>query len=459
MQPSNLMLVLIISIVSACGSRGSDNSTPIQTQRSGQTLSNVDIKYTDVSPTISNNALKMAFVSGRNADKSLRVFTMTRTALAVAFANVTQLSVSTGLVSEEFATISPDGNFILVEGNTATGRALVLCNFSGTTCTTATTIPWQVSHSYGFSPDSALFYYLSGTKTAGGSLNVATVAAPTTAATIGTANHWTGAFWMPTASGYQIVATENATSPGKVNFVAHTFASQGAATSAAASTLISNLAFYNSASPSLIDPGPKLLSGAASRFFVKTGVVPTAANAVTELGNYTAADQKKFPVLSEFHTYTSTGTDEGALALTGYNVLQAYIAADSDTIFSLNSVIGRCAGEDYSKGSTLVVSSKASKASTPIFLKRADSDKSIVPTVATDFCDRTVNNVGGRTDLTIRSFTVNAGATASAYTLIWTAASTANQDSTTADSEIYVLDLVGGTKTVTAAAPNYAPNP
>lgn len=462
MQSSKIMLVLISALVS-CSNRSTDNVTPVQTQRSGQTLTNTDPKYIDVSPSLSSNALKLSFVSGRNASR--RVFTMSRAATAAAFEGLTQLSTNTGLTSEEFAVMSPDGNYILIQGTTADGQALVLCNFAGTTCTSVTTtLRPGGAHLFAFSPDSALFYYLNGTKTSGASLNVATVTAPTVGAVAGTADHWLNAFWMPVATGYQLIASESAddlTKPdvttyvGKINLVSLTFASQSTVTAATSSKLVSGIA-----STARLDRGPLLASGAAARFTVTIPVVPSGAKMVSEIGDLESG-KFSFPIQNEVHTYSAAGTDEQSdstqlLPLPGYTTLQTYVGADNDTLFSLQSIAGRCSGEDYIFGDTFVITSKSSKTSYPLFLKRLD-DRTQIPTLMTKFCDRAINGVNGRNDLTARFFVVNPGATASTYTFAWVANSSPDPSSTTTDPEIYILDNVNGVQTIKAASPNVLP--
>ena len=466
MQSSKMMLVLISALVS-CSNRGAEPATPIQTQRSGQTLTNTDPKYIDISPSLSSSALKLAYVSGSAG--SLRVFTMTRGAAAAAFDSRKQLSTNTGLTSEEYVMLSPDGNYVLVEGATTDGHALVLCKFDGSTCTSiTTTLKPGGAHLYAFSPDSTLFFYLNGTKTSGGSVTVATVTAPTTGAVAGTADHWLTAFWMPVASGYQIIASENAatTNIGKINLVSLTFASQATASSATAATLVSAIA-----STARIDRGPLTTTGAAARFTVTVPLAPSAAKMVSEIGNVDAASKFTFPIQNELHTYSAAGADEQPdpkqqLQLTGFTTQQTYVGADNDTLFSLQTIVGRCNGEDFLYGDTFVITSQSSKTSFPILLKRTD-DRTQIPVIITamadaskklpDFCERSINGTNARSELTARYFVVNPGATASAYTIAWVANSSADPSSTTTDPEIYILDMVNGTQTIKAAFLNVLP--
>lgn len=444
MQPSKLMLVLVLI---ACARNSGDTATPIQTQRNGQTANQVPINFIDNYPSLSSNALKLTYISGRTGN-ALHVFTMSRSAIATTFDNLTQMT-NTGLKNEDYAIISPDGNYVLTEGATDTGRALVLCNFAGSTCSTVTTAP-RGTHRYAFSPDSTLFYYFNGTATTGATISVATVAAPTSAATAGTPDHWLDAFWMPVASGYQIIAQETSTTIGKINLVSLTFASQAAASSATSATIAANIAI-----PTFFDQGPKLVTGAASRFLVVNALKPTKDNLNPELSSQVSdADIQKFPAISEMHTYSSSGTDEGAIALKGTTLVQAFLGADNDTIFSLQSIAARCSNEAFSFGEAFVVSSKSAKTSDNMFLKRTD-DKTKLPAVASNICDRTIDGVGGRSDLGMRNLVVNPGATASAYSIAWVENSSADPGNTTADPEVYVMDFANSTKTITAVKPNY----
>ncbi len=449
MPSSKILFASLLAILSAsCSNNRNANDAPRQTERSGNTLVNFDPKYIDDSPSLSANGTKIAFVSGRNAGVS-RVFTMTRTTVGTAFSGLTQLSTNTGLTTEDSALLSPDGNYILVLGTNETGRGLVLCNFAGTSCTliSSSTIANNPlnNRKYAFSPDSALLSYLSES----GVLSVAAVNAPTTTSTISnTSSRWLNAFWLPVASGYNLVGIESSTTVGKVNFVANTFSSAATASSATKATLITD-----APNKSFVDAGPLHTSGSASRFLVFRSLSISAANMKTEIGNILDANKKKVPIEGELHSYSSSGSDEGILTVEGVKVLSGYLGADNDTVFAISGVAGRCDPEpNITYGTTITVSSISAKTSNMFIFKQLDTKSSTTqqPVLASNFCDLTINSVVANRDLTLRSLVVNPGATASAYSMAWVS-------TRTIDSEVYVADLVNGTTTITPVSVNYIP--
>lgn len=445
MQSSNkYLLALILAVTGSCSNNRGNTETPVNTQRNGKTLTNVAPKYVDDSPSLSSAGTKLVFTSGRT-DGVYRTFTMTRTAPGAAFSGVTQLSTTSGLTTEDHALLSPDGNYVLVLGTTTTGRGLVLCNFAGTTCTLISTSP-QGERKYSFSPDSALVYYLS----AGGTLNVAAVTAPTTASVVGATDHWLHAFWLPVASGYSLVAAENSTTAGKINLVANSFASSTAAATPTVTTLVADLP-----NKSFVDPGPLVISGSASRFLISRPLNKSSGKMMNELGNIDLANQKKVPILSELHTYSAAGSDEGALSsldAVGYEILSGYMGADNDTIFTLNRIAGRCEGEGTATYGTSIAITSKTGTSTNLILKKVtdNTDKTRLPAIAAQFCDRTLSSFVASLDLSVRDFVVNPGATASAYSMAWVS-------DMIEDPEVYVADLVSGQTTITAASANPKP--
>lgn len=436
------VLFLYPMIASSCGGSKSDTTPTSPTNRNGRALSKVETRYIDEQPSLSGDATKIAFISGRS-DDVYRVFTASRTSTSEAFGAPARLSTDSGLTSELNAKLSPDGGYVLIQGSTTTGQALVLCNFSGATCTSVSSEPWDAGQ-FEFSADSTQFFYLAGTSGNGGSLYVSTVAAPTTSHQVGSSDQWSKAFWFPVASGYKLIAAETSATLGKINLQQYSFAAPSAASSATATTYASNLS-----SNALFGESP-LGTTAASRVVLATTLTPSSAFTISEIGNVPAASQKKIPLIQKTVTLSDTGTEEASLTTSGYKHSKAYIASDADTIFTLSYVAGRCDSEtSLTYGTSLLVNSKSAGTSTTLLLKKP-TDLSQPPSVAESFCDRAVNGTTTGIDLSIEDFVVNAAASSSSHSIAWTS-------SMTGDPEIFVMDRTSSQNTLRTVSANRKP--
>lgn len=437
------LYILLVSVfacfLTSCDGAKSKGPATNPTQRNGRSLSNVETKYVDQFPALSADALKLIYLSGKD-DKVLRVRKASRSA-GGGFSETSRLSSSTGLLTETEAALSPNGNYVLIQGTTTAGVALVLCNWAGDICTVVTTTPWGKGH-FGFSPDSTAFYYLSGPSSAAATLYTADITSPTTPNRVGLATNWYTALWIPAASGYKIVALERTATDGAANVQLFTFASVGTATSATGTTVASNVS-----TASILRPSP--LGGsngavASTALLVIQPVTPSAELVALEVGNieYSATNvQRKIPLENQVTLYSLDGSASSKVSTSGYETVTAILTSDGNTIFSLDRVAGRCTGEDVlTYGTTISVTSISQKSTAPIYLK-TPADLSLAPVSATGFCDRTVDGKTTSSEFGIYSLSANAAASTSTYTLAWSS-------DMTGDPEVFVMDVSGTTKTI-----------
>lgn len=440
--------LFLLFLGTGCGGNSSSGPVTNPTQRTGRTVVSVEKKYVDQQPSLSADGSKMIYVSGKD-DSVLRTRKTSRTT-GTAFATPQLLSASTGLAEEQWATLSSDGSFVLIQGRTASGRALVLCDWAGSNCKTVTAAPWG-NNQFGFSPESSGFYYLSGTANGAATLSVASVAAPTTVYQIGKADHWTHAQWIPTASGFQLAATERATA-GAVNLKTFSFASLAAAGSATEVNVVSSL-------PAVSIFGRNLAGAsgttAATSLLISSPVKRSTSLVMPEFTNMDhnnpANPQRNIPLENQLYLYTVDGQSNTAQSITGYKTLMAFLASDGSTIFSLNRVAGRCHAEDALTFGNLLAVTATGTSSTPTwrFLKKP-ADLSQPPSVGTSFCDRLATEAPSSMEVGISFFTVNQAATATDHTIAWVS-------DMTGDPEVFAMDVAAGTPALYNVSANKKP--
>jgi hypothetical protein len=417
--------------VYSCGGSKSEGSKTNPTQRSGRSLSKVEISLVDQAPSLSSDASKIVYLSGKG-DTVLRVRKSSRI-VGTAFATSERLTASSGLTTEQSAVISPDGNYVLLQGQIATAQALVLCNFAGTSCTQVTSTPYGSANFY-FSPDSSGFYFLSGSNSSGASLYVAASTSPTSAYKIGGDDVWQKAAWLPQASGFRIAAIDYTAATGKSSLKTYTFATLPVATSAVSTTVLSELSSLND-----IGRGP--LGGSAGTTAALSLLMTVAVKASTslvfsEIGNVSVSAEMKdrqIPVTKQNVLYNlSTGTATNVTPA-GIQASESLLLSDGNTVLSLQMVAGRCDAETSATfGSVLTSTNASTGVSTYVHLKKP-IDLSQAPVAAASFCDRAVDSTVTGAELSIYDLAVNSAASESAYTAAWTS-------DMTGDPEVFVMD-------------------
>lgn len=407
----SLLLISTAGVLSTnCGSSSNKERPVSQSQRTGRANSSVDAKYIDSSPSVSGDGTKVIFTSGRD-DGISRIFKSTWSGSA--WSAPVRLSGNTGMTGENIAKISPNGNYALIQGFTASGEILSLCVIADGSCTTVSSSPWGLGE-FEFSRDSSRFFYLSGDKSTGANLFVGDVntGVPTSSQTTGS-NTWIKAFWS-TENGapYTLIAAKKSTTIGKMTLTKRTFNDASGAAGASASDIGTDISYGTT-----LDPN----SASVDRFTVTIPIKASTSNTFTELGTEDSTKKKTIPIRNELRTWLAAGTDEGTVsATTGFETAYAWISSDNTSIFTLNRIAVRCAGDsDSTWGFGIARITRADNSVAWYHLKKpADLDQG--PVVVTDPCDRTLNGAATTLDFGASELRINASANASAHTMVWT---------------------------------------
>jgi hypothetical protein len=439
----SMLLISLTAVTSThCGSSKSSERPLSQSQRTGRANSSVAAKYIDESPTVSKDGTKVLFTSGRDGGTS-RIYKTTWA--GTAWSSPQRLSASSGMTSENLAKISPDGNYALVQGVADSGEVLSLCDVAAETCSSIASSPWG-NGEFEFSPDSVLLFYLKGDKSSGANLHIAARATASTSYQIGTSDTWAKVLWLnSTLPDYSIVAAKKATTVGKMTLTKRTFTSAANSASATESTLGPDISYG-----SQLDPG----SASAARFSVTLPLKPSVSKVFGELGDYVGTDsdkKKSIPLTDEVHTWLANGTDEGSIAASpGFESHFAWITADDTTLFTLNRLSVRCAGDLASTyGYSVALVNRADNAITWRHLKKP-TDLSQGPVVTQNPCDKTLNGTATTMDFAASDLRVNRDATATAHTLTWSS-------DMTGDPEIFASITAAGVTTVYNISGNRVP--
>jgi hypothetical protein len=288
-----------------------------------------------------------------------------------------------------------------------------------------------------------MFWYLTGSKSTGGTLYIADINAGTPASTqVGTADSILEALWATNSSPYTLITTRKSSNAGKKTLSSRNFANATAAGSATATDFTAEVSYA-----AIIDQD----SASASRFSVATPLKVSTAKTFSELGSIDAASKKSVLVKNELQTWTIAGTSEGAVsASSGFETMSAFITSDDSTIVTLNRIATRCTGEtDSTYGFGIALITRATNEVTWRHLKRP-LDLSQAPTVSTDPCDKTLGTSTTSYDYGVSQLRVNASASSSAQTMVWTS-------DMTGDQEVFAAVTSGGTTTVFNVSGNRTP--
>jgi hypothetical protein len=434
-----MTLIASVILVSTCGSSSSSKKPIAQTQRTGRATTSVDAKYIDEAASVNSDGTKIVFTSGRDGGTP-RVYKATFS--GGAWSAAAKLSSNSGLTSENTARVSPDGSWVLIQGATASGQSLVICAFTTGTCATVATSPWATGQ-FEFTGNSALFYYITGTKSSGGSLFVGTAEATPTTSQVGASDTFIEAFWSVGASSpYSLVTARKSSTPGKKTLSTRSFTSPSTAATATATDFTTDVSYA-----AIIDH-----DSASNTLFAVAAPIKASTNSVfAELGTIDEASRISIPLSNELHTWTAAGSDQGAVgAAAGFETLSAWITSDNTTVFSLNRVVSRCAGDAGSTfGFSMALITLANKSVTWRHLKKP-TDLSQAPTVSADPCDRAINGAATTYDFGVSSIKVNMAATAAANTVVWTS-------DMTGDPEVFASVTASGTTTVYNISGNRVP--
>ena len=403
-----MTLIAAALLTFTCGKNNSSQKPVVQTERTGRANTSVDAKYIDEAPSVSSDGTKIVFTSGRDGGTP-RIYTTTFS--GGSWSTPAKLSTSSGLTAENVARVSPDGSWALIQGGTASGQALVICAFATGTCGTVATSPWETGQ-FEFTGDSALFYYVTGTKSSGGSLFVGTTAATPTTSQVGASDTFIEAFWSAEAtSPYSLVTARKSTTTGKKTLSTRSFTSPSTAATATATDFTTDVSYA-----AILDHD----SASSSLFTVAAPIKPSTSSVFAELGTIDDPTRISIPLVNELHTWNVAGTDQGAVgASAGFETISAWITSDNATLFSLNRIAIRCAGDgDSPWGFSMALITLADKTVTWRHLKKP-IDLSQAPTISADPCDRTTNGTATTYDFGASAMKVNAAATAAANTVVW----------------------------------------
>ena len=421
---------------SNCGSDKKIVPPDTQSQRTGRDNTSSEFAYFDGSARLSGSGTSLVFTSGRDAGTS-RIYKTTFT--ADAWATPSKLSTSSGMTTENIAKLSPNGTYVLVQGATATGQILSFCVFATGVCTSLTTTPWGFAK-FEFAPDSGMFYYLTGTKSQGATLNVADVNSGTPASTkVGATDTIFDGIWATNSS---LISTTRSSTVGMKVLTARTFTTAAAAATATATDFSATISFG-----AILDDD----SASLTTFSVAVPLKPSASKVFTEFGTIDAASKKSIPLINELHSWNVAGVDSGATSASlGFEVVSSWTTADNTTNFSLNRIATRCTGDGNSIwGYGIAVTTLASSTVTWRHLKKP-IDMNEPPTLTTDPCDRLVGTESRTQDFGPSALQVNASATATTHTLVWTS-------DMTGDPEIFASVTTAAGTTVYNVSKNRKP--
>jgi hypothetical protein len=347
------------------------------------------------------------------------------------------------MTSETIARISPDGSKALVQGYSTIGRVLSICDVAAGTCSVIASNPWKTGE-FAFSADSAMFFYMRGSGLTGASIYVAASTAGANAYMVGTENAWTNAFWSADASStYALVTAATDDSTGRVSLTKRSF---NAPASNANSALESSLG-ADMSEGTILDP----YSASATRFTVTVPIGRSNKHVFSELGSYAGADKRSTPITTAIHSWLIDGSDEGAVsAATGSQTLFAWITNDDATIFTLNAVSTRCAGDSKSTtGNAIALVTRSDNSVIWRHLKKP-IDLSQGPSITENPCDRVIADSPTTIDMSVSEIAINRNATAAAHTMVWTS-------TMTGDPEVFASITAAGTTTVYNVSGNRKP--
>ncbi len=435
-----IVCFLIILMLGSCGNKAAKENPTSQTSRTSYGLPLVEPKYIDESASVSQDGIRLLFTSGR--DGGVRRIYKTQWS-GTAWSAPERLAATSGMTEEWLARLSPDGARALVYGSNYLGDVLSMCDVSAGTCTVVASSP-KSANSFGFSPDSAMFFYLKDEGDPAATLYVSMTSDPAAALKVGDTGEWREAFWTgdPTAT-YALVAARQSKVNGKKTLIKRTFNTPAASAVSALETSLGP----DLTSASAVDPG----SASTLRFTMLLPSVTTTDKKFDELGSYSGTDKRSHTVLRRVHSWLVNGTDEGALATPiGVDTDFARMTADHATIFTRNHIAIRCAGDvDSTWGYSMAVVNRVDGAVVWRHVKKP-IDLSQAPSFTEDPCDRAIDGVATSLDLTVRDTVVNRAATAANHTLVWTS-------SMTGDSEVYAAISNGGTVTIYNVSGNRKP--
>lgn len=438
----NLFFGLSAFILIGCGGSRSDSVSVTPTIRNGQSMTIADIKTVDQRPSLSSSGIRLTYVSGKDQGV-LRARTIERAQITTDFGASNVVATSGIFTSDLQSKVSPNGLWVLVAGVTSSGRGLALCVWNGSCSKVADSVLGV--DKFDFSPDSSAFYFLTGNSQSAGTLFVAAVNQSTATYQVGQVSQWKEAQFAPVSSGFKLIAVEHSENGvGTQSLYSFTFTSVSGAASATATTIASGITGKAALTKGTLGGSSGTTNG--SFLMILRPVKSTADAYFTEIGTYQWAnetDKRRIPYSWELAGYNlSNSSSVTVLANSALYYDRVHLASDQSTLFAAARVAVRCKDDgDTTIGSTLsVLNFSGSIASKFLYLKKP-KDFTRLPIVTTDACDRNYEGETTSTDFDISDLVVNAGATASSYTVAWTTRMTG-------DPEVYALDFNGSTYTV-----------
>jgi hypothetical protein len=463
-----------MSGLTSCNKPSQGQSASAEITREGRTLIPTGLRYSDLSPTISDDGERIVYISGRGSEGEpvLKSYKLTWSGGSKPGSSSRVTSDDVGYERE--AVISPDGQWVLLASLKDNQVDVYLQSFVGSAGAVKVTSTDSVEPQLSFSPDSRLVAWLSTDATTGSTtVKIAKIGSGTDS-DLSTSvdlpagsDHIDQFFWLPTEIGsakpYVLVTASASTEvSGASDLNRFQFATFGDIAGTSSATWLKGIRITPSLRPAL----------KASRTVLVEQVVDSAAQAPqrgtgaqSNPGIY--APLKSAPIfvdVAEAKVLERFGYVSGASnPPPGFDVRSVALSSDSSEALVLSGVFYRCAGDSSDQFGTSFGWMK-SDTSQPysLFNPRVDLGTATDPSstiqeaytfAATDLCSNRQGSDGrsSRIDDQIVSFALNGQATSSTYRVVYVTRSTTKLDSTcnlsAGDTEVWALnfDSTGGT--------------
>jgi len=331
------LFLTLSNLLTGCGGGTSTKASPVPSQRNGRSIVSVTRQFIDLAPSISADGTRITFVSGRTgADRIFRSeYTSGQSPTAPS-----RITSDDSITKELASTLSGNGAWVLIPGVKDGIRDLFFMPFGGGGLQQLTTDKDSESEAR-FSPDSSLFAFIkSASPGAPGRAYIGSVGdgSTVTVAAIGNeSDRFSQVIWGPGSYTLYAVGTDGTST--KRQLVSFTFSDYSSASTAVASTLLTDL-------PSPVlgqnNAGP-VLAGSSMLFSQR---LSTGARSVSESGKAPQTGPT-YGVKTETIAKAldgSTSSIWSTLATTDSTPMAA--SSDGATVFSLNREVIRCVAEE-----------------------------------------------------------------------------------------------------------------
>ena len=441
------------------------------------------MQFTDSNPTISDDGMRVVFVSGRDSTATRPMLKAYKSIWPEGQAPEASMRVTQSDIGyERDARLSPDGKWVLLSVVQGNQTDLYLQSFDGASMPVRITNSSDDKSAYGFSPDSSLIAWITADSTAAASsvrlvaIGLGSAAELADQVILPTGNDKVSQLlWIPVESADSnpyVLATGIKTASGStMDYKKYAFASAVSAVNANSSLWISGLNEYVSVQPTATStqavlaelvPGPNALSSQIGNGLIANPPVGAPISSAPVFASVQAGAQvNRYSYLK--------GAAEAA---PGFEVRSLSLTKDGSFAFLVAGFYYRCAGDSRDNfGTSFVLAPTDAGKSYTIINPLLNATAGGSPSQAVEAYEYAAVNICGerarpdgsssRIDDQITAAVLSRSSTATGYRVAYVTRATTQLDTTcnlvAGDTEVWLLDVTAEAKKFYPLSQNHAP--